>query len=160
MSGFDAEWLALREPADVAARSLALTDKLAQALPIGQPLRVLDLGAGTGSNARFLSPRLPPGQRWLLVDHDAALLAHASESRGVERSTCRIDVVEAELSQLDDLGHCFAAQDLVTASALLDLVSDAWLRLLADQLSPRRRRGVVRAFLRWPHRVCAGRFPG
>jgi hypothetical protein len=133
MSGFDAEWLALREPADVAARSLALTDKLAQALPIDQPLRILDLGAGTGSNARFLSPRLPSRQWWMLVDHDATLLAHASESRGVERSTCRIDVVEAELSQLNDLGHLFAAQTLVTASALLDLVSDQWVRRLADQ---------------------------
>jgi SAM-dependent methyltransferase len=133
MSGFAPEWLALREPADAAARSLTLTDRVARALPVERPLRVLDLGAGTGSNARFLSRRLPSKQQWTLVDHDAALLARASESAGIDRSTCRIDVVEADLARLSEFGDLFAARDLVTASALLDLVSDAWLRLLADQ---------------------------
>jgi SAM-dependent methyltransferase len=132
MSGFAPEWLALREPADAAARSSTLTVKLAESLPVDRPLRVLDLGAGTGSNARFLSRRFPSAQQWMLVDHDAALLARASESRGVDRSICRIDVVEADLSQFDNVGGLFAKRDLVTASALLDLVSDQWLRLLAD----------------------------
>ncbi|HEY1911029.1 MAG TPA: class I SAM-dependent methyltransferase [Vicinamibacterales bacterium] len=132
MSGFDPEWLALREPADAAARSSTLTVKLAEAFPVERPLRVLDLGAGTGSNARFLSPRFLSKQQWTLVDHDAALLARASESRGVDRSICRIDIVETDLSQFDNVGGLFAMRDLVTASALLDLVSDEWLRRLAD----------------------------
>ncbi len=133
MSGFAPEWLALREPADAAARSLTLTGKLAQALPVDRPVRVLDLGAGTGSNARFLSPHLPSKQQWLLVDHDAALLARASESRRVDDSRCRVDVVEADVSRLGDFGDLFERRDLVTASALLDLVSDSWLQLLGRQ---------------------------
>lgn len=133
MSGFAPAWLALREPVDAAARSLALTRRLAEVLPVSRPLSVLDLGAGTGSNARFLSPLFATKQQWLLVDHDAALLARALESSGVDRSHCRIDVVEADLSRLADFGGLFAARDLVTASALLDLVSDTWLRRLADR---------------------------
>jgi trans-aconitate methyltransferase len=132
MSGFDPEWLALREPADTSARSSTLTVKLAEAFPLERPLRVLDLGAGTGSNVRFLSPRFLSKQQWTLVDHDAALLARASESRGIDRSMCLIDVVEADLSRFDNVSDLFATRDLVTASALLDLVSDEWLRLLAD----------------------------
>ncbi|HEY2149683.1 MAG TPA: class I SAM-dependent methyltransferase [Vicinamibacterales bacterium] len=132
MSGFDPEWLALREPADTSARSSTLTVKLAEAFPLERPLRVLDLGAGAGSNVRFLSPRLLSKQQWTLVDHDAALLARASESRGIDRSMCLIDVVEADLSRFDNVSDLFATRDLVTASALLDLVSDEWLRLLAD----------------------------
>ncbi len=42
-------------------------------------LAVLDLGAGTGANFRFLAPRLGGTQRWILVDHDPALLGKALE---------------------------------------------------------------------------------
>ena len=119
-------WLALREPADVAARSSALTDAIAGVLPRRRPFRVLDLGSGTGSNVRYLSPRLPDGQEWLLVDRDPRLLSEAP--RGT--ATCRIETLSRDLGALDD-GEIFAGRDLVTASALLDLVSTRWLDALA-----------------------------
>ena len=50
-----ADWLALREPADAAARSAELVDRLA----LRPPLLIHDLGSGTGSMARWLAPRLP-----------------------------------------------------------------------------------------------------
>ena len=68
-------WLALREPADVAARSALLTREVVDAIGRRHPLSVLDLGAGTGSNVRYLADRLPAPQRWLLVDRDPTLLA-------------------------------------------------------------------------------------
>src|SRR6184192_3040732 len=71
---FSVEWLAMREPADHAARSAALARAVAELVQPGPGLRVLDLGAGTGSNARYLAARLPRPQRWLLVDRDATLL--------------------------------------------------------------------------------------
>src|SRR5258705_10769178 len=71
-----ADWLALREPFDAAARSEALTRALAAALPRDRPLKAVDLGAGRGSNVRYLASRLPQQpQEWLLVDEDARLLA-------------------------------------------------------------------------------------
>ena len=127
-SGFSAEWLSLREPADARARSARATLALADALPTDRPVRVLDLGAGTGSNARYLSSFLPGDVRWLLVDQDPHLLdlalAHGSPST---------DVRVADLARLEDHRDLFSGRDVVTASALLDLVSETWLAELLER---------------------------
>jgi hypothetical protein len=128
MTGFSPDWLALREPADHAARSADLTCAILDALPCDRPLRILDLAAGTGSNLRYLldaGSEPPPPREFLLVDHDPLLLARVPEMAGVE-TRCM------DLSMLDD-GTIFEGRDLVTASALLDLVSEPWLRALADR---------------------------
>ncbi len=151
-------WLALREPADVAARSAALTQAIAARLPPDRPLRILDLGSGTGSNVRYLSSRLPVPQHWLVVDRDPQLLAEGPRPS----VTCHIETLclnlgavsgladsahPAEPAQLADPAHpahpahpapptppaLFSGRHLVTASALLDLVSDQWLRTLAGR---------------------------
>ncbi len=62
------DWLAVREPADHAARDAGLVAPLARALP--PHVRAVDLGCGTGSNLRALGPHLGPAQDWVLVDHD------------------------------------------------------------------------------------------
>ncbi len=125
MSGFSAEWLALREPADAAARAPRVTQAIAEAMTARHPLRVADLGCGTGSNMRYLASRLPQPQAWRLVDHDAALLATARTLVPQAVDTRVADLRELESSVVD-------ACDLVTASALLDLVSDAWVRRFAS----------------------------
>ena len=70
---FAPEWLALREGADAAARSAELLEPLRARLPEGERV-IRDLGCGTGSMARWLVPRLPGPQHWILTDHDPALL--------------------------------------------------------------------------------------
>ena len=124
-------WLALRESADIAARSAALTQAIAARLPHNRPLRILDLGSGTGSNVRYLSSRLPAPQHWLVVDRDPDLLAQAP----APSATCHIETLCRNLGGPDDLADpaFFAGRHLVTASALLDLVSDQWLRVLAGR---------------------------
>jgi hypothetical protein len=124
MSGFSAEWLALRESVDHESRSTALTRLVADALAGDQSPAILDLACGAGSNFRYLSPAIPHG-RWLLVDHDADLLARIPPAPDVD--TCCLD-----LSALDDRS-IFDGRALVTASALLDLVSDRWLHALAER---------------------------
>jgi hypothetical protein len=78
---FSPDWLALREPADLAARSPILADELARvltrAVSVGERLGVLDLATGTGANLRALSPHIRGGQDWTLVDLDVRLLAEA-----------------------------------------------------------------------------------
>jgi len=71
--GVSPEWLALREPADAAARSAELADRLARHLPAG-PLLIHDLGGGSGAMGRWLAPRLPGLQHWVMHDRDADLL--------------------------------------------------------------------------------------
>lgn len=113
---FSSDWLALREPADAAARDAGLVAALADWAG-ERPLLAVDLGCGTGSTFRALSPRLP-SLRWRLVDHDPALLAEAERRTGAE--TRRADLAADPAGPLEGAG-------IVTASALYDLVSAAWL---------------------------------
>jgi hypothetical protein len=139
VSGFDAAWLALREPADAAARSVALEDALARVLA-GRDgtLECVDLACGAGANLRRLAPRLPGPQRWRLVDADAALLAEASRRceglRAADGAPVEVAYVQADLAAVD-LDACCAGAALVTASALLDLVSAAWVDRLAAAIA-------------------------
>jgi hypothetical protein len=122
MSEFSADWLALREPVDAASRSMRLTRVVAEILPRYRAIDILDLGAGTGANARYLAGKLPLPQRWLLVDRDERLLTCAPQAWPSRCLDLQHVVLDASL---------FAGRALVTASALLDLVSDAWLEALA-----------------------------
>lgn len=151
MSGFADTWLALREPVDARARDAALARELAGALAARAATRVLDLGAGTGANFRSLAPLLGHGQHWTLVDHDTTLLegvdarlaawadAHALRFDTGAEGHARVvgEAFDATIerrrldlaTRLDALP--FAAQALVTGSALLDLAGERWLDTLA-----------------------------
>lgn len=130
---FDAPWLAARAGADAAARASAPMDEL-QAWRAGHDgaIGCVDLGCGTGSNAAWLAPRLAGPQAWRLVDRDPALLAEARARSLVDAAgePVATEAVEADLAR--DPAALVAGADLVTASALLDLVSEEWLRALAE----------------------------
>jgi len=126
-----AEWLRLREAADWEARSPRLVEQVVDAIGRDGTLRVLDLATGTGSNVRYLADRLPGRQQWLVVDRSSDLLALVPVLHGRHQSQdCEIETLQRDLRVLDDAG-LFAGRHLVTASALLDLVSESWLRSLA-----------------------------
>lgn len=123
MSGFDAAWLDLREPADRAARDAGLVAALGDWARARGPIAVVDLGAGTGASLRALAPTLPRAS-WTMADADPALLALAldsAEALGVLARCLRIDLAR-------DLAAAFdPAPALVTASAFFDLASAAWI---------------------------------
>lgn len=133
MSGFSAEWLALREPFDMRARNSDVLDAVAAAFRERPVLSIVDLGSGTGSTLRALAPRLSKPQQWTLVDNDPVLLAEAyalTASAGIAVETRQFDL-------RDDVGPLLDGADLVTASALLDLVSEPWLANLAAAAAAR-----------------------
>src|SRR5881392_1031633 len=68
------EWLALREPADAAARAPDLVEHLVRELPPTGRWVIHDLGCGTGAMGRWLAPLLPGPQHWVMHDQDADLL--------------------------------------------------------------------------------------
>jgi SAM-dependent methyltransferase len=133
MSGFSAEWLALREPYDLRARNKAVLDAVCDLLADKPSVAIVDLACGTGSTVRALSPRINARQSWRLVDNDLSLLAR------VPPSTPRMNVTAAPVDLNRDLEAAFnGPADLVSTSALLDLVSDNWLNRLAVEAVARR----------------------
>ena len=123
---FDAQWLALREPVDHRSRAVGLLPGLEEAWRSHGWSRILDLGTGTGSNLRYLSPRLPGMQEWTLLDHDSNLLARVD----VLESPARLRRVQGGLA--DEGIEAVHDTHLVTGAALLDLVSETWLRRLVN----------------------------
>ena len=144
MSGFDPEWLALREPIDHAARNARVEREVCAHFAERSSLTIVDLGCGTGSNLRALAPVLSPRQHWHLVDGDATLLMEARRSlinwadardAGSELlldkngREIRVSFECADLTSRD-LSFGDITPDLITAAALLDLVSTEWLERL------------------------------
>lgn len=124
MNGFSAGWLALRETYDMRARNPTVLDAVVTYLKQRSPVRIVDLASGTGSTLRALYPHLPAQQIWKLIDNDIDLLKRATATpvpKGVVVITIPLDLSRDLRAALD------GAIDLVTMSALLDLVSDSWL---------------------------------
>src|SRR5690606_442811 len=152
MSGFSADWLTLREPLDAESRAQALSASFAARVrrSTDGALEIVDLGAGTGANLRYLAPLFGGAQHWRLLDDDPALLdalarrtAEWAEARGArcardgarlaveaDGMTCRVDAERADLAG-DVAALALPSRGIVTASALLDLVSAEWLEGLA-----------------------------
>jgi hypothetical protein len=117
MTRVSARWLDLREGADAAARSAELAERLARYLHAGG-LEIHDLGGGSGAMGRWLAPRLPGPQHWVIHDRDADLLelAVVGAPASVTAEARRSDITRLKP---DDL----AGASLITASALLDILT-------------------------------------
>jgi hypothetical protein len=117
-------WLALREPADAAARAADLVEHLRPHLPSTGRQVIHDLGCGSGAMGRWLAPLLPGPQHWVLHDRDADLLeaaaaqppGPAADGTAVSVETRRSDIVRLDSGDL-------AGATLITASALLDMLT-------------------------------------
>jgi hypothetical protein len=155
MTGFSAQWLALREPADHRARDVSLRDKvvhdlahLARVRP--GPINLVDLGCGSGSNLRALAPHLPATQHWTLVDYDPALLSAAKAAlmqwadKIVSEQETLVVLKNGKHISIDflceDLSNNLEAvlsrpMDLLTAAAFFDLVAESWLERFCGLLN-------------------------
>ena len=87
-------------------------------------INVVDLACGAGSTVRALSSHLPARQHWDLVDSDQRLLALACS--GKSTGDVRLNAVPLDLSGNFE-GVLDGTKDVITISALLDLVSENWL---------------------------------
>ncbi|MET8678877.1 class I SAM-dependent methyltransferase [Streptomyces sp. NPDC004647] len=122
------EWLELREGADAAARAAGLLHPLRRHLADlprrGPGLVIRDLGCGTGSMGRWLAPRLPGPQHWILHDHDPDLLDRAvalTPGKAADGSRVTVATERGDIARLTADG--LAGTSLVTASALLDVLT-------------------------------------
>ncbi|MET7748945.1 class I SAM-dependent methyltransferase [Micromonospora sp. NPDC005367] len=123
-------WLGLREAADSVARATELVDAVSERMP-ARPLMIHDLGSGTGSMLRWLAPRLRGPQYWTLYDRDPELLALAVAGEAAESVPTQVTAADGSpvtvTTRCADLTRLTAADlagaDLVTASALLDMLT-------------------------------------
>ncbi len=142
LPAFEPDWLALREEADADARATAPLDPLRIHLaargagPGGRSALVADLGCGTGSQGRWLAPKLSGTQKWVLYDIDPGLLSLAGARMPLEAADgapvgARMCLRDLGLITEDDL----AGVDLVTGSALLDLLTRDELTAVARSVT-------------------------
>ena len=113
MTRVSADWLALREPADAAARARDLVEHI----PATRRHVIHDLGCGTGAMGRWLAPLLPGPQHWVLHDRDEVLLEVAVANPPAGAVT--VEPVLSDATRVDLTGAT-----LVTCSALLDLLTE------------------------------------
>ncbi len=164
MTGFSSQWLSLRESADHRARNVALRQEVVQHFEDKQaelgksehaPLKITDLGCGTGSNLRALAEFLPAYQHWTLIDYDPALLSAArmalikwadhvtapkvdtetnaelrclKNGKQITVNFTQVDLAKNIESVLDN------SVDLLTAAAFFDLVSPEWITRFCQSL--------------------------
>jgi len=134
VTGFSSDWLALRESYDARARNPAVLEAVVTSLKRYRSIRIVDLACGTGAMLRALAPRFPAQQNWWLADNDLSLLARATATTrpvGVTVTAVPLDLNRDLEAVLD------GPVDLITASALLDLVSATWLERLAVEIAAR-----------------------
>ncbi len=147
MTGFSAQWLALREPADHRARDRALQDRICEQLATvarteQRAVRLIDLGCGSGSNLRALATALPAQQHWTLVDYDPLLLTAArtalvswadqvvsdSPLLTLRKNDKTIAIEFAQVDLARDIERVLTwPADAITAAAFFDLVAESWL---------------------------------
>jgi SAM-dependent methyltransferase len=134
MNNFAVDWLARREPYDRRARNPSILDAVVASLQDISVSGIVDLGCGTGAMLRELAPRLAQRQNWRLVDNDLDLMGRAAASdvpSGITVTAMPLDLSRDLELALD------GSLDLVVTSALLDLVSQAWLERLVVEIAAR-----------------------
>jgi SAM-dependent methyltransferase len=128
------EWLALREPADAEARARDLVAHLRRHLEATGRRVIHDLGCGTGAMGRWLAPRLPGPQHWVVHDRDPDLLALAAATDlpgpAADGAEVSVEARRSDITRLDP-GE-LAGATLITASALLDMLTEDELAGLVD----------------------------
>lgn len=152
MSGFSSAWLSLREAADHRSRDSALGETLSGRFALRDSVTITDIGCGTGSNLRATAALLPTKQNWTLVDYDPALLSAAREELSnwadeartegehlqLIKGPARLSVCFRKADLAADLEKCLGPPcDLITAAALFDLASEAFIRRFAQAVAAR-----------------------
>ncbi|MCZ4351949.1 SDR family NAD(P)-dependent oxidoreductase [Roseovarius aestuarii] len=119
--GASGEMQALYHTAPLARRFNALMARVAQDLardwPRGRPLRVLEIGAGSGGTTKPLRAAMP-GSEYMFTDISAAFLQSAATQFGVD--TAVLDITRAPGPQ----GFAEGGYDMVVAANVLHAVPD------------------------------------
>lgn len=164
MTSFSTDWLSLREGPDHRSRNPVLQKQVLRYLEEisdlkSDPIHIVDLGSGTGSNLRALAPLIHNNQKWTLIDYDPLLLQAAREKIGIWADSITSEVQNKDFDNdatrpvilvknnyeitvqflqkdlaIDLQSELLESADLVTAAAFFDLVALNWLEQFCKAL--------------------------
>lgn len=165
MNAFSTDWLSLREGVDHRSRNTLLQEQVIDYLrqlekSKDDPIQIIDLGSGTGSNLRALAPLIHHHQKWTLIDYDLLLLNAARQKLGdwadgivhdaegndsasystiapvtLIKNQFQITVHFLQKDLANDLQAVLSEPaDLITAAAFFDLVAFDWLVQFCKEL--------------------------
>lgn len=147
---FAISWLDARESADVRARDVGIVELIGQFRNGLESINVVDLGAGTGALFRYLAPKLGGQQTWRFIDNSdvlrqqipSRLTAWVAETKlsikigknlwcvGNDSEKYCVFYEQKDFGKGFDEFRVKPQPHLITASALLDLVSGSWIEEL------------------------------
>lgn len=148
---FATDWLEERYRFDVAARNPQVEAACLQYLSTCSPINIIDIGTGTGANFIYLAEKFPQSQRWVLVELNPDLLKRArtrltawATANGYhikpgksslhfkkDQQQIQVDFLKGSFLDLPRLLP-LKDYDLVTASAVFDLLSKDMIQNLAQ----------------------------
>ncbi len=153
-NNFDIDWLAERYPFDVDARNKTIEQAALNHLKKDQPVVIVDVGAGTGSNCLYFLDKLQQDQSWIFIEKDQSL-APALINRLTEYASYHkynwslkngvyemltplkkvtFKVISDTFLKIDQIVD-LASVDLVVANAVFDLLSKVQISTFLDQLT-------------------------
>ena len=153
-NNFDIDWLAERYPFDVEARNKTIEQAAIDHLKTDQPVVIVDVGSGTGSNCLYFLDKLKQDQSWTFIEKDPSL-APTLIKRLAEYATFHkyswslkdgvyemltpfkkvtFKVISDTFFKIDQLVD-LSKVDLVVANAVFDLLSKIQISQFLDQLT-------------------------
>jgi precorrin-6B methylase 2 len=134
------DWLAERYHFDAAARHPLIEEKFLHALPPNDTIALIDVGAGTGANCRYLMEKIPANQEWILIEQNSEFseeslrsLQHHGLQKGYETylqngtltlkapaKTVQIKALQGSLLEINRMAD-LSATNAVVANAVFDL---------------------------------------
>ena len=150
-TGYSSNWLEQRYVMDAKSRDESITNLFIENLPSNKILQLLDLGAGLGSNVKYMHPKISSNQNWYCVEIDPKLIQYGLNhlSKYFENLGYKVILDEQNLVAIKDnrisvnyVNHSFfdiqasqyLAFDGILGNALLDVFTPKQLTGLFKQL--------------------------
>ena len=127
MHEFNNNWLIQREKIDSLSRSKIAISKINNFIKNKDKISIIDLGCGTGSNYRYLSPKIKKKQSWDMLDISLKSINYFKEDISKSKKVDNVKFIKTNviknIKKID-----FNNYDIVTGSAFLDIMPNSWFR--------------------------------
>ena len=125
MHKFNNDWLFYREKIDSISRNKKIIEKINRYFKDYKILSIADLGCGTGSNYRYMYPKIKVKQKWDMIDISFESIKEFKKITANTNKIININYKKFDLIK-DIKKFKFENYDLITGSAYLDIMPKEW----------------------------------